>query len=114
MVHTTAPIKPAPAHRSYPIDEVRVSGVKYFSDQPSADDVHQHLEEAHALLSVMSSGFYDADGNSDSTVDTIKPQILGRALEGVQTLITLALWESDQAGGSEINRVFRPTTGKEC
>ena len=83
------------AETSPALGELKING---FSPFYSHSDGHmERLEEAHALLMMLSSALHDNDEPSisaDSFI-TVRGSIKGKALEGVQTLIALAIHQHE-------------------
>ncbi len=79
--------------RGKSLKALRINGASPFYSH--ADGVSERLNEAHALLTVLSSTYGDADDyhnhpNVEISLTTMNYTIVQRAFEGVATLIALA------------------------
>ncbi|KMS53616.1 hypothetical protein V474_22820 [Novosphingobium barchaimii LL02] len=70
--------------------DFRINGTLPFCDSPD-DLARSSLDEAHALTLVISNLL----GETGPDEITVSPRHLGRALEGIRTLISLGAWASE-------------------
>lgn len=83
------------------LDAFKINGVRQFMSP--GDDADQCLDEAHALLTVLSTAFdlseiYNGSTKPESEEDpleTLRPFIVARAIEGVTRLIGLGRYRND-------------------
>lgn len=80
-----------------PMNRFAINYMKPFCDH--REGTRERLEEAHALLAVFAEAFKDTDDGKvikeDGGVTSLRPMILGRALEGIQTLVALSLYQQE-------------------
>lgn len=80
-----------------PMNRFAINHMKPFCDH--SDGQRERLEEAHALLGMIAEAFIDSDDGkspeSEAGPTAMRNAIIGRALEGIQTLVALSLYQQE-------------------
>ena len=94
----------APSASPEPIEKFKINGITPFFS--AGDDGDQALEEAHALLTLLTAAFeaseHIAKGSDDPNdpITNLRPGIIATAIEGVARLVALGQYRNSIYVGS--------------